>query len=429
MRRVVITGLGIISPVGCDKETFWQHLLTGVSGATLLKDVRCSPLFGHHDFGANVVCEVKDFKTDQVPEPYKGMDRSIQFALAAGHQAVQDAGLCPEQLCEAGVVLATAICGTQTLDQEFVKVTAMGQTPIRSEEVNPHLYAAAMGNSAALALAERYHTQGECVTLSTGCIAGVDAINYAFDSIAYGDHDLMLAGATEAPITPITIAAFDIIHCLSHYQGDPAQASRPFCKSRDGFVLSEGCGVVVLEELEHALARHATIYAELTGWAASEHAEHMTDMSTDGQDLARTMVAALEASHITASEVDYINAHGTSTPQNDIRETQAIQAALGSRAYEIPVNSTKSMLGHALAAASAMEVVACAMSLYEQKIHGTINYSDPDPACDLDYVPQSRLCPIEYLLTNASGFSGLHAVLAMKQYQVHREDQAWLSHS
>lgn len=417
MRRVVITGLGIVSPVGCDKETFWQHLLEGVSGATSLEHVTCCPLFGYHDFGANVVCEAKDFLADQLPVRYRKLDRYIQFALVAGQQAVQDAGLGREQLREAGVALATAICGTQTLDREFVKVTSMGQTPVRSEEVDPHLYTAAMGNAPALTLAEYYCTGGECVTLSTGCIAGVDAISYAFDSIAYGDHDVMLAGATEAPITPITIAAFDIIHCLSHYQGQPSQASRPFCTSRDGFVLSEGCGVVVLEELEHALARHATIYAELTGWAAAEHAEHMTDMSTDGQDLARTMAGALSLSHIAASDVDYVNAHGTSTPQNDVRETQAIRAALGSRAYEIPVNSTKSMLGHALAAASAMEVVACALSLRMQQIHPTINYTDPDPACDLDYVPSARPWKMEYLLTNASGFSGLHAVLAMKHYR------------
>ncbi|HET8846367.1 MAG TPA: beta-ketoacyl-[acyl-carrier-protein] synthase family protein, partial [Ktedonobacteraceae bacterium] len=378
-------------------------------------------LFGYDDFGAKVVCEAKDFRSDHLPEAYQKMDRYIQFALSAGQQAVEDAGLEKKHLSDAGVVLATAICGTQTLDREFVKVTSMGQTAIRPEEVDPNLYAAAMGNAAALALAEHYHTGGECITLSTGCIAGVDAISYAFDSIAYGDHDVILAGATEAPVTPITIAAFDIINCLSHYQNYPTQASRPFCTSRDGFVLSEGCGIVVLEELEHALARHATIYAELTGWAVAEHAEHMTDMSTNGHDLARTMVGALESSRIAAGDVDYVNAHGTSTPQNDIRETQAIRAALGDRAYEIPVNSTKSMLGHALAAASAMEVVACAISLQTQQIHPTINYTDPDPACDLDYVPRSRQCEMEYLLTNASGFSGLHAVLAMKRYQLDGE--------
>jgi len=423
MRRVVITGLGIISPVGCDKETFWEHLLAGTSGATSLSDVTCSPLFGYHDFEANVVCEAKDFrpKAHQVPEPYREMDRYIQFALAAGQQAVRDAGLQQKHLQEAGVVLATAICGTQTLDQEFVRVTSMGQTPIRSQEVSPYLYAAAMGNAPALALAQQYKTGGECVTLSTGCIAGVDAINYAFDSIAYGDHDVIIAGATEAPITPITIAAFDIIHCLSHYDGEPALASRPFCKSRDGFVLSEGCGIVVLEELDHALARGATIYAELTGWAAAEHAEHMTDMSTEGRDLTRTMVGALASAQIEASKIDYINAHGTSTPQNDVRETQAIREALGSHAYKIPVNSTKSMLGHALAAASAMEVVACSMSLRTQQIHPTINSIDPDPACDLDYVPQARHHQMQYLLTTASGFSGLHAALVMRQYQADEE--------
>ena len=227
----------------------------------------------------------------------------------------------------------------------------------------------------------------------------------------------MLAGASEAPISPITIASFDIINCLSHHNEEPSKASRPFCASRDGFVLSEGCGIVVLEELEHALKRHAPIYAEICGWSVTEHAAHMTDMSIEGQDLARAMVGALQSAHLSAEDVDFVNAHGTSTPQNDICETQAIKSALGSRAYTIPVNSAKSMVGHALASASAVEIVACAMSLYEQKIHPTINYCDPDPTCDLDYVPnQSRVQPIECLLTTASGFSSLHAALVMSRY-------------
>lgn len=421
MRRVVITGLGVISPVGIGKEVFWNNLLHGASGATTLDHVTCCDLFGQHEFGAQVVCEVENFQPDEqsVPSPYRSMDRFIQFALAAAQQAVQDAYLDTAALerSRAGVTLATAICGTQTLDLEFTRATNQGKEPLRSQGISPHLYAAAMGNSAALALASRYGFQGECTTLSTGCIAGVDAISYAYDQIAYGDHDVMIAGASEAPITPITIASFDIIHCLSHHTADPTTASRPFSRGRDGFVLSEGCGIVVLEELEHALQRGAPIYAEIAGWDVTEHATHMTDMSPEGRDLARAVEGALQNAHLSPHEIDFVNAHGTSTPQNDFRETLALKASLGKQAYAIPINSTKSMVGHALAAASAVEVVACAMSLQSQSIHPTINLDDPDPRCDLDYVPnKGRAHPMRWLLTTASGFSSLHAAMVMGSY-------------
>ncbi len=414
-RRVVISGLGVISAIGNGKDAFWRGLLAGASGETPLSEVTCCSLFQHHSFDAQVVCEVKDFDplAHNVPADCLDMDRSIQFALAGAHQAMQDARLEELDDCErAGVVLATAICGTQTLDKEFTKVTGMGSHPIHSAGVSPHLYAAAMGNSAALIIASRYGFQGETVTLSTGCIGGVDAISYAYESIACGDHDIMITGAAEAPITPITIAAFDIIHCLSHHH---SQASRPFCSSRDGFVLSEGCGIVVLEELEHALARQAPIYAEVTGWSVTEHAVHMTDMSPEGRDLVRAITETMDRAGILPSQIDFINAHGTSTPQNDIRETQAIKAALGPRASMIPVNSTKSMLGHSLAAASAIEVVACTLSLQHQMLHPTVHHLDPDPECDLDYVPNTpRSYSMQQLITTASGFSGLHAALAMR---------------
>ncbi len=418
-RRIVITGLGVISPIGIGKEAFWQNLQAGRSGATTLDQLTCCSLFGQHPFAAQVACEVRDFDaaTHGITSGEQDLDRFIQFAIAGAHQAIQDARLDNVERSRIGVVLGTAICGTQTLDKEFVKVTDKGHHPVCAEGVAPSLYTAAMGNSAALAIASRYGFQGECVTLSTGCIAGADAVSYACESIIAGDHDVIVAGAAEAPITPITIAAFDIINCLSHHNDVPARASRPFCASRDGFVLSEGCGIVVLEELEHARRRCAPIYAEISGWAVAEHATHMTDMSEEGIDLARAMIDALSYANIPPEAVDFVNAHGTSTPQNDICETQAIKTALGQHAYTIPVNSTKSMLGHALGAASALEIVACALSLKEQRIHPTINYRDPDPNCDLDYVPQgSRHHSMQWLLTTASGFSGLHAALVMRHY-------------
>jgi 3-oxoacyl-(acyl-carrier-protein) synthase len=419
-RRVVITGLGVISPVGVGKEEFWQNLREGKSGATTLDRVTCTNLLGQHEFGASVVCEVKNFRVGEhdVPPEYQSMDRFIQFAVATAHQAVQDAHLNPESLDteRIGVILATAIFGSQTMDHEFIKGTNYGKEPLHSQGISPHLYSALMGDSAAIAIAARYGLQGECLTLSTGCIAGIDAISYAYESIAYGDQDVIITGASEAPITPITIAAFDIINCLS-CNTDPTTASRPFSRERDGFVLGEGCGIVVLEELEHALHRHAPIYAEITGWDVSEHAEHMTDMSSEGVDLARAIDNALHDANLRPRDIDFVNAHGTSTQQNDSCETMALKTALGEYAYSLPVNSTKSMQGHALAAASAMEIVACTMSLQDQYIHPTINLEDPDPECDLDYVPkQGRSHFMHWLLTTASGFSGLHAVMVMGSY-------------
>lgn len=420
MRRVVITGLGVVSPAGIGKDRFWQNLLNGVSGAVAIEDAKSCNLFGHHEFGASVVCEASDFdpETHHVPQAYHSADRFIQFAFAAAHEAFHDARLDQHDwdASRAGIALANAICGTQTLDLEFTKATNWGQEGFHSEGVSPYLYFAAMGNSAALAVGTQYGLQGECSTLSTGCIGGLDAISYAYESVAYGDHDIMLAGASEAPITPITIAAFDIINCLSHHPNPPT-ASRPFCQDRDGFVLSEGCGIVVLEELEHALTRGATIYAEITGCDVTEHAMHMTDMSPEGRDLTRAIKGALRNAHITAEDIDFVNAHGTSTPQNDYYETLALKSSLGEHAHHIPVNSTKSMVGHALAAASAVEVIACAMSIQSQRIHPTINLENPDPRCDLDYVPnKSRAHLTRRLLTTASGFSGLHAAMVIESH-------------
>lgn len=427
MRRVVISGLGVVSPLGIGKETFWQNLLHGVSGEVSLDQVTCTPLFGHHAFDARVVCEVSDFdpEAQHVPSAYREADRFIQFAFTAAHQAFIDAQLDRSSwdASRAGIILATAICGTQTLDSEFVKASNWGQEALHAEGISPFLYSAAMGNSAALALSCHYGFQGECVTLSTGCIGGLDAISYAYESIAYGDHEVILAGASEAPITPITIAAFDIINCLSHHP-EPKTASRPFSKDRDGFVLSEGCGIVVLEELEHALARQAPVYAEITGCDITEHATHMTDMSPEGRDLARAITGALCRARLAPGDVDFVNAHGTSTLQNDYYETLALKTALGQRAVAIPINSTKSMAGHALAAASAVEVVACALSIQAQRLHPTINLENPDPQCDLDYIPlKDRPYEVQRLLTTASGFSSLHAAMVIESCPT--KEQVW----
>jgi 3-oxoacyl-(acyl-carrier-protein) synthase len=305
------------------------------------------------------------------------------------------------------------------MEEEFIKVTNFGREEIDPSKVSPELYLASMSNTPGMLLSAMMGLRGPCVTLSTGCIGGLDAIGYAYETIANGDADIMLSGASEAPITPITIASFEIIHCLSTRHNDhPEQASRPFDVQRDGFVLAEGCGILVLEELEHARRRGAHIYAEIAGFSNTSNALHMTDLLSDGDDLARAMTNAIQQSGLKPENIDFVHAHASSTPQNDRCETSAIKLALGEHAYKVPVNGTKAMQGHALSSASAMEIAACALSFEHHYIHPTINLDEPDPACDLDYVPdQGRPWNGDVIITNASGFAGLHASMVLKAVQ------------
>lgn len=421
MHRVVISGLGVVSPLGIGKEHFWNGLVAGRSATKHLSQVTSCQLFEGFDFASQVIAEVDDFDptTFQLPREVYQQDRYVQFALAGALQALQDAQLDVKQVNgeRFGIALSTAICGTRRMEEEFIKVTDRGREPIDPSKVGYDLFLASMSNTPAIILSALTGAQGPCTTLSTGCIGGLDAIGYAYESIHYGDADIMIAGASEAPITPITIAAFEVIHCLTRrHNQQPQQASRPFDKQRDGFTLAEGCGIVILEELEHALQRGAPIYAEITGFANTCNALHMTDLLSDGADLARAMHMAITESAIKPEEITFVNAHASSTPQNDSCETSALKLALGEQAYRIPVNATKSMHGHALASASAMEVVVCALSFAHAYVHPTINYTYPDPECDLDYVPnQGREWTGDVLLTDASGFSGLHTAMVMRR--------------
>ncbi|MGN9913964.1 beta-ketoacyl-[acyl-carrier-protein] synthase family protein [Phytohabitans sp. LJ34] len=419
-RRVAITGLGVISPLGIGKQRYWQGLVDGRSATKHLSKVESCDLYDGFEFGSNVLAEVEDFDPVAVglPEEVQRLDRFIQFAVAGAMQAIGDAALDVKAVerDRFGIVLSTAICGTRQMEREFIASTDRGQRPVDPTKVGPDLYLASMSNTPSVILAALTGARGPCITLSTGCIGGVDAIGYAFESIRYGEADVVVAGASEAPITPITTASFEIINCLSRRHNDrPATASRPFDADRDGFVLAEGCGVVVLEEWEHALARGAHVYAEITGFDLSCNALHMTDLLSDGADLARTMTGALDDGGLAAESVDHVNAHGSSTPQNDRCETKALVLALGEHARRIPINSTKSMTGHPLSAASAQEIVGCALALERGYIHPTINYERPDPECDLDYVPNTgRPWRGDVVLSDASGFSGLHATLVLR---------------
>jgi 3-oxoacyl-(acyl-carrier-protein) synthase len=423
MRKVVLTGLGIVSPLGIGKEDFWQGLSSGRSATKHLSRVRSCQLFEEFNFASQVISEVDDFDPVRsgLPGEVCKLDRFIQFAVAGALQAVRDARLDIQAMERerAGIALATAICGTRQMESEFIKVTDRGRAEIDPALVSPDLYLASMSNTPGVILSAMMGWQGPCVTLSTGCIGGLDAIGYAYETIRDGDADIMLTGASEAPITPITIASFEIIHCLSKEHNDePERASRPFDARRDGFVLSEGCGILLLEEMEHARRRGAHIYAEIAGFSNTSNALHMTDLLSDGADLARAMAGALEQSNLGPSEVDFMHAHASSTPQNDSCETSAIKLLFGEHAYKIPVNGTKSMLGHALSAASAIELAACVLSFEHSFIHPTINYEVPDPLCDLDYVPnEGRAWDGDVILTNASGFAGLHASMVLKAFR------------
>jgi minimal PKS ketosynthase (KS/KS alpha) len=420
MRRVAITGLGVISPCGIGPEAYWCGVSAGLSATKSLSEVTSCSLYDLLEFSSRVIAEVDGFDPEAlgVPPEVCRLDRYIQFAVAGGLQALADARLDPDRTdrTRLGISLSTAICGTRQMEAEFLAVTDHGRNPVDPARAGTDLYLASMSNTPSIVLAAITGAHGPCLTLSTGCVGGLDAVGYGYESIAYGDADVMLAGASEAPITPITTASFEIINCLSTRHNDkPQAASRPFDALRDGFVLAEGCGIVVLEELEHARARRADVYAEVTGFSIGCNALHMTDLLSDGADLARTMTEALQHSGIAAEQVDHVNAHGSSTPQNDACESRALLTALGEHARQVPINSTKSMTGHPLAAASAQEIVACALAFRHGLVHPTANYEVPDPECDLDYVPNvGRPWRGDVILSDASGFSGLHAALALR---------------
>lgn len=329
MRRVVVTGLGVVSPAGIGKEALWETVSAAKNMTKSLSSVTSSDLFEPFDFTSDSVAEVPGFdeRARDLPREVQRLDRFVQFAVASAWDAMADAGLKPGQVDPErfGISLSTAVRGTPKMEEEFLRVTNYGKEPIDPSKAGRDLYLASMSNTPGVILAPLLGAQGQCVTLSTGCIGGIDAVGNAYEAIGYGDADVMIAGASEAPITPITVSSFEIINCLSRkHQDQPEAASRPYDAERDGFVLGEGCGVVVLEELEYALRRGATLYMEIRGFSHTSNTVHMTDLLTAGADL--------------------------------------MKLALGEHAYTIPVNSAKSMLGHALSAASAIEIVLCALA-------------------------------------------------------------------
>jgi len=411
MRRVVVTGLGVVAPNGIGTETFWENLVAGVTGIDRITRFDAS----HHD--SKIAGEIKGFDPLLYMEKkeVKKMDLFIHYALAGAIMAIDDARLKFEESerSRIGTLIGTGMGGVPALEESHNVLLEKG--PGR---ISPFFIPSIITNLASGQIAMRYGFRGPNSCVSTACATGNHAIGDSLELIKRGAADVMIAGGSEAVITPLTIGGFSAMKALSTRNDEPHRASRPFDKGRDGFVMGEGAGVLVLEELQHALRRGAKIYAELVGYGMSADAYHMTAPEPEGLGAITSMRLALEAARLSPEDVDYINAHGTSTPVGDTAETRAIKQVFGGHAYRLAVSSVKSMTGHLLGAAGGVESLATVLTIYHGLIPPTINYDEPDPGCDLDYVPnKARQAEVRVALTNSFGFGGTNATLVFKQYE------------
>jgi 3-oxoacyl-[acyl-carrier-protein] synthase II len=410
MGRVVITGLGVVAPSGIGVESFWQNLINGVSGIGPITRFDASK----HD--CRIAGEVKGFDPLQWLEKKEArkMDLFIHYAMAAAQMAIEDAGLkvTSEDAERIGVYIGTGMGGVPALEESHRILLEKGPS-----RISAYFIPSIITNLASGQISMRYGMKGPNSCVCTACATGNHAIGDAFRLVARGSADAMVAGGTEAVITPLTIGGFAAMRALSTRNGEPTRASRPFDKDRDGFVMGEGSGVMILESLEHACRRGARIYAEIVGYGMSADAYHITQPAPDGEGAARSMGLALADAGLKPSEVDYINAHGTSTPTGDVNETQAIKSVFGEHARTVAVSSTKSMTGHLLGAAGGVESVITVLTILNGQIPPTVNYEVPDPDCDLDYVPNTaRRLPVRVALTNSFGFGGTNASLVFRKF-------------
>ncbi len=416
-RRVVITGLGVVAPSGIGKEVFWAACIAGRSG------IRTITRFDASQLSTRIAGEVPDFDPQLLgltPEEIHLLDRGTQFALAAANLAVMDSGLLmvqhEEQQERTGVFMGTAMSSAEEGEKIWLRVTANDahSHPLSVQEQDRSSLAVLSSYAPANVIAIHHSLHGPCAVFSTGCSAGADAIGQAYWAIQEGRADTMLAGGSDAAINASGINVFAVMRALSTRNDAPEEASRPYDGQRDGFVMAEGAGVLVLEEYEAALVRHAHIYAEVIGFVSNSNAYHMTALSEDGQPLQSLLRQAMQESGITAQQIGYINSHGSSTLLNERAETAAYKAVFGEQAYHIPISSTKSMIGHTQGAASAIEAIVTALTLDRQHIPPTINQQQPDPQCDLDYVPNvARRAAIDIALTHSSGFGGVNSALLL----------------
>ena len=408
-RRVVVTGMGAITPIGNSVEEFWNGIKEGKTGFGPIT------YFDTADYRCKLAAEVKDFDPAQYMDKKSArrMEQFCQFAVAAAGQAISDAGLDMEQEDPymVGCSVGSGIGSLQAMEREYDRLKEKG--PGR---VGPMLVPLMISNMAAGNVSIAYGLKGKSLNVVTACATGTHSIGEAYRTIQYGDADVMIAGGTESSITPIGIAGFSALTALS-FSEDPERASIPFDKERNGFVMGEGSAIVVLEELEHAKARGAKIYAEVVGYGCSSDAYHITSPQEDGAGAARAMTNAMSDAGVTPADVKYINAHGTGTHHNDLFETRAIKLAFGDEAANLKINSTKSMIGHLLGAAGAVEFITCVKEIQDGFIHKTVGYETPDEEIDLNYCKDSYEEPVEYALSNSLGFGGHNASILLKAYK------------
>lgn len=411
MKRVVITGIGVVSPIGNTKDEFWSSIKAGKCGVDYITR------FDTEDFKCKFAAEVKDFDILKYADKKDAnkMDRYTQYALAAALDAFEDSGIemDKEDPWRVGVVTGAGIGGIETFVEEQTKMLERGPN-----RVSPFFVPMMISNMAACQIAIKTGAKGINQNVVTACASSTHAIGTAFREIQYGTNDVILAGGGEASITPISLAGFCNMKALSTRNDDPKTASRPFDAERDGFVMGEGAGFLVLEELERAKKRGANIICELVGYGATDDAYHITSPAPGGEGPAKAMEFAIKDAGISPSDITYINAHGTSTKYNDMYETQAVKKTFGDAAKNVAISSTKSMTGHLLGAAGGIEAAVCALSISDSYIPATINYQNPDPECDLDIVPnEGRNQEVHYAMSNSLGFGGHNATIVMKKFE------------
>jgi 3-oxoacyl-[acyl-carrier-protein] synthase II len=410
-RRVVITGMGVLTPIGNDLETFWRNLRNGVSGIDLIK------AFDTSAYDCRIAGELKNFEPKDYfnnPKDVRRTDRYTHLAMAAAKMAMQDSGVDMEKVNRTrfGSIVSSGIGGLKTLEDQYTVLLNKGPSRVSAFTI-PML----ISNMASGLISMEFGLQGPNFCIVTACATSNNAIGESWRMIKFGDADIFLAGGSEASVIPIGLAGFSAMKALSTRNDEPQRASRPFDRDRDGFVMGEGAGVVVVEELEHAKARGAKIYCELTGYGLSADAHHMTAPPPDGEGAVRAMRMALDHAKTTPEQVDYVNAHATSTGLGDVCETRAIKTVFGENASKVSISATKSMTGHLLGGAGAVETAACAMAIRDSVIPPTINLENPDPECDLDYTANvARQKKVRVAVNNSFGFGGHNATLVVAEY-------------
>lgn len=409
-RRVVVTGLGLVTPLGTGVEKTWRNLCEGVSGISSISR------FDTGDLGVKIAAEVRDFNIEDFVEKKtaRHLDLFVQYAVASASMALKDSGLAitADNAERVGVITGCGLGGLPTIEQYHQVMMEKG-----TRRITPFFIPLVIPNMGAGQISILLGAKGPNLSVTTACAAGTHAVGEAFRAIVYGDCDVAITGGSESTICPLAVGGFHAMKALSTRNDDPQKASRPFDRDRNGFIIAEGGGALILEELEHARERGARIYAEIIGFGLTGDAYHMAAPPEDGEGGARCIRMAIRDTGLQPQDFDYINAHGTSTPLNDSCETKAIKAVFGDHAYKLAISSTKSMTGHMLGGAGGIEAAFTALSIYHQIAPPTINLENPDPECDLDYVPNvARPMKIEHALSNSFGFGGTNAVIAMKRF-------------